>query len=102
MVFHLATESDQKAQCPYCRKDISGSTWDTEHDLRQFYKTIDCECGKSLRIRITDFMGSGHDSWDGTHSWKTQEGIEPDGKSPRRIKTIEDKIKVVKELKGHC
>ena len=101
MVFHLAKEADQKTQCPYCRSDLTGISWDSTHDLKLFYKTIDCSCGKTLHIRITDFIGSGHDSWDGTDGWKSQDGLEPDGKSDRRISTIEDKLNIVKELKGH-
>jgi len=42
------------------------------------------------------FLGSGHDNWDGKHSWKTSSKIKIP-KTKKKIKTLESKIKILSE-----
>ncbi|MBN2567030.1 hypothetical protein JXB02_03015 [Candidatus Woesearchaeota archaeon] len=64
MVHHLIGERSAKEQCIYCAKDLTLLPWRSDFHGEIHYKTLTCECGKEVRIRI-GFHGSGHDSWDG-------------------------------------
>ncbi len=50
---------------------------------------------------MTDFIGSGHDSWDKTHSWKDHPDIKTDAKTDKKLMTIDDKLEIVQTYKGH-
>jgi len=60
---HIVTEMSQSDQCVYCGNGIKGKRWYSEHSLEHHYKSVDCECGKRIRIKM-DFIGSGHDTWE--------------------------------------
>ncbi|MBS3141796.1 hypothetical protein J4464_00230 [Candidatus Woesearchaeota archaeon] len=76
MVFHHSfREHDQFRSCAYCRNDQQGVSWRSVHDSHLHYKERDCtRCGRVSRIRV-DFIGSGHDAWDGTQTWLSYLGI---------------------------
>ena len=38
------------------------------------YKKFKCSCGKENVVKV-DFLGSGHDEWDGKPSWKSAREI---------------------------
>jgi len=79
----------QKEVCPYCKRNINGS-WKSEFDLKHHYKVFNCECGKKVWIKL-NFNGSGHDTWD-----KKSIKIKKASKKGAKIKTIEDKIFLIK------
>jgi len=95
------TARDQQTQCGYCAADLTLLAWDSSFETKQFYKTIKCNCGKHLHIRVTKFMGSGHDSWDGTHAWKDSPDVQLDRVPRSRILTIEDKVEIIDKGKAH-
>ncbi len=71
----------------YCGEELSGKEWESFWMGERHYKRHRCLCGKEI-LMLVNFVGSGHDAWDGTHSWieKTLEPI----KRAERIKTLED------------
>lgn len=75
---HLVRDRDIEAQCPYCNMILADKEFSSIFCGKMHYKHVICDCGKNICIRITDFISSGHDSWD-----------------KKRIKkmTIEEKIK---------
>jgi hypothetical protein len=92
-VHHLVQESGLKQDCIYCGKNLDNHKWESVFHAHFHYKTTKCTCGKKVRVKV-DFCGSGHDSWDGTHSWKkkirsTDEKLESKIKVLERIKILE-------------
>jgi len=68
-IHHLVKESDIKENCIYCGKNLINKKWESKFEGDFHYKTIICECGREIITKV-DFLGSGHDSWDGTYSWE--------------------------------
>ena len=89
MTHHILNEQHQKETCPYCRKNLESSRWNSEFSNHQHYKTTKCSCGKLISIRM-DFHGSGHDNWSNNHT------IVENSKEEPKIRKLEDKIKEVK------
>ena len=89
-VHHWICESDIKENCIYCGNDLNDKKWESSFEGDSHYKTLTCECGKNNRVRV-NFLGSGHDSWDGTCSWDFV--IEKDDKK------LEVKIKELERFK---
>jgi len=85
---HLASENTQKIQCIYCANDLSGREWVSEFIRDLHYKATRCDCGKNIRMKV-EFHGSGHDSWDGTKSWKKFKKAKTKG----MLRTLESRIK---------
>jgi hypothetical protein len=98
-IHHVFTINDQKHQCPYCAREHKDSTWDSFFESVRMYKTINCDCGKFLTIPIK-WNGSGHDSWDGKHSWKNEPQIKLE-KTTHKMKTLEQKIEIAKVYSMH-
>ena len=69
MDHHLFREDNLKIQCYHCGKTLNSKTWNSEFHKEFHYKSTTCECGRQLSVKV-DFIGSGHDSWDKTNSWK--------------------------------
>ncbi|MFH1638361.1 MAG: hypothetical protein ABIB71_08100 [Candidatus Woesearchaeota archaeon] len=88
---HLVTEITQRTQCIYCGNDMQNRKWESEFMRDLHYKSITCECGKRLRLKV-HFHGSGHDSWDGTHHWKSEFKKQADDGS---LKNLESKIQTI-------
>jgi len=84
MHHHLVSEPQQKTFCIYCGRNVPRNEWSSEWHLEAHYKTIKCQCGKNLHIKV-NFEGSGHDSWN----W---EKIRP---AALKKKSIEDRIKIL-------
>lgn len=80
--FQLICEEDQADSCPYCGARLSD--WKSEFLEKFHYKICLCGCGKKISIKV-DFLGSGHDSWNGV----TDTVIESD---ERNEKNIEEKV----------
>ena len=76
---HMVGHSSQQSQCVYCARDLSSKKWNSEFARDLHYKSVQCECGRKVWTRV-EFHGSGHDSWDGTHSWKKRFKAGPSGK----------------------
>jgi len=95
MKSHLVSERAQKQQCIYCGTNLADREWKSEFARDLHYKSIVCDCGRNVRLQVK-FHGSGHDSWDGTNSWK-QEFKKP--KSEGNLKTIESKIQKIEAKK---
>ena len=60
-VDHLLKEEDIFERCIYCGKTFDVDSWLSDFHFDIHYKTIECECGKTHRIR-GDFS-DGHDSF---------------------------------------
>ncbi len=71
----------------YCGRELRGERWDSFWMGERHYKRHSCTCGKEI-IMLVNFFGSGHDSWDGTHSWleKTLKPVE----RKEKIKHLDD------------
>jgi hypothetical protein len=95
-IFNIA---DQKLQCPYCHKDLNNASWHSHFESIKMYKAFHCECGRFLSLPV-DFFGSGHDNWDKKESWKSYRGIKI-SKTKNKIRTLESRLKIVKEYKLH-
>ncbi|MEA3429857.1 MAG: hypothetical protein U9R08_01145 [Nanoarchaeota archaeon] len=68
--FHMVKSEQVKDQCPYCGTDLDKVTgWESEFHIGMHYKKITCSCGKENILKV-DFIGSGHDTWDGKPNWK--------------------------------
>jgi hypothetical protein len=67
MIDHWTTVTNFRETC-YCGAKIRGKEWESVWHGIKHYKHHKCSCGKELWMTV-DFDGSGHDSWDGTHSW---------------------------------
>lgn len=92
---HLVSEIVQRKQCIYCGTDLADREWRSEFARDLHYKSIVCDCGKDVRIQV-EFHGSGHDSWDGTNSWKQHF---KKGKTQGKLKNIESKIQNIEAKK---
>ena len=90
MPHHNLKEEDLKNQCLYCGETFSDKEqWNSKFELEKHYKTFNCSsCGKGHSVTV-NFVGSGHDDWDKSDSWKD------------KIKDGVDKIeeKILHELK---
>ncbi len=91
---HIFKADDQKAQCGYCGEIFDKKFWQSHFESELHYKKFLCKCGKEVTIKV-DFIGSGHDSWDGTEGWK--EDFKEEIKGKTKIKTLESKIKVIQK-----
>lgn len=90
---------EQKNQCPYCKADLKEVVWHTHFESIKMYKGFPCKCGHLITLPMS-FLGSDHDNWDGTNAWCRYPNIKR-VKSKEKIKTLESKIKIVKEYKMH-
>ena len=90
---------DQKDQCPYCHSNLKDAEWDTHFESTRLYKSVTCNCGRFISIPMC-FLGSGHDTWDPKEGWRRQPNIKIP-KTKQKIKTLESKIKVIKEYSHH-
>jgi hypothetical protein len=52
-------------------------------------------CGKEIMLPV-NFLGSGHDNWDGKSTWKSSKDIKFP-KTSKKIKTLESRIKILSE-----
>ena len=68
-IHHLINESEIKENCIYCGCDLSNKRWKSHFEGDLHYKIIVCKCGKKNNVKV-NFLGSGHDSWDGSCSWE--------------------------------
>lgn len=92
---HSFTTQDFKRQCMYCSTSFDEIKWDNIHVGTRLYKHSNCSCGKVIMVPV-NFLGSGHDNWDGKNSWKTSSMIKVP-KTKKKIKTLESKIKILSE-----
>lgn len=93
---HSFSIQDLKRQCVYCSTPFSEASWKSIHEGTQLYKTMNCSCcGKHIMIPVS-FLGSGHDSWDGKHSWVSDPRIKV-SKTNKKIKNLESRIKILAE-----
>lgn len=83
-VHHLVREPDFVKQCPYCNREAKPThmhKWRSEFHWGIHYKTLVCNCGKELRVKV-GFHGSGHDSWN-----------------KKKKESLDDKVKVIEKYK---
>jgi len=92
---HTFTIQDFKEQCPYCSTQFEDVEWESVHEGTQLYKRLLCDCGKEIMIPA-GFLGSGHDGWDGKHSWKGGSNIKM-AKTRKKVKSLESRIKILSE-----
>lgn len=92
---HLITEDELKKQCYRCGAEFEEMPWESQFLNEKHYKTLMCNCGAVTRLSV-DFLGSGHDSWDGTDSWR-EEVIEPE-EEPPKMRTLETTVRCMKYL----
>jgi hypothetical protein len=97
MTLHHAFEvADFKLQCVYCSERLDESSWESVHEGTILYKTLSCpRCSRSLMVPLTT-LGSGHDNWDGKHSWTTSQGVSI-VKSKEKMRNLESRIKIISE-----
>jgi len=55
---------------------------------------MSCPSCARLTLFPVNFLGSGHDSWDGRHSWVSDKNIAVH-KSEHKIKGLEKKIEIL-------
>ena len=85
-----------KEQCVYCSTSFEDQSWATIHHGVKMYKSTTCpKCSHHVMLPV-DFLGSGHDGWDGKQEWKSSPTI-TFSKSSKKIKTLESKIKILSE-----
>jgi DNA-directed RNA polymerase subunit RPC12/RpoP len=95
---HTFTIKDQKNQCVHCSNTLKDIKWENVHQGIQLYKSTFCpECKYHILIPV-DFLGSGHDNWDGKNSWVSESNIIIP-KNKHKMKTLESKIKILSEKK---
>jgi hypothetical protein len=90
---------DQKTQCPYCHSSLHDEVWNSHFEHTRMYKVLNCSCGKCLSVPVS-FLGSGHDNWDKKESWKDHSNVRI-RKTQNQMKTLESKIKILKEYSMH-
>jgi len=91
-IHHWIGEAEIKENCIYCGNNLINKKWESCFEGDFHYKTIICECGKK-NITKVNFLGSGHDSWDGTYSWdfvikKTDKRLEVKIKEMEKFKEL--------------
>jgi len=80
----------------YCSTTFDKISWETIHEGVQMYKSTFCpNCNRHITIPV-DFLGSGHDDWDGKHSWKFDQNV-TFPKTKKKVKNLEAKIKIISE-----
>ncbi|MFT4297695.1 MAG: hypothetical protein ACMXX5_00715 [Candidatus Woesearchaeota archaeon] len=93
---HCFTIQNQKFQCIRCSSPLHDSKWSNHHEGTQLYKSAICpSCSYDIMIPV-DFLGSGHDNWDGVSSWTSDSSIVIP-KTKNKIKTLESRIKILSE-----
>ncbi len=97
----MLKELDISSICPYCSATISEKVWKTDFEVHNHYKTLKCECGKKIRVKL-DFISSGE--WENHHNrtnGKREKSREPEllgiKSKETHVETLETKIKIVKE-----
>lgn len=96
MVDTLFNRDNLKFQCYECRTDLKDNVWESEHDEQRHYKSTLCTCcGKKHSVKV-DFLGSGHDSWDGTESWKMHVDWEHQ-QDVCKIRPIKNLVELIKQ-----
>jgi DNA-directed RNA polymerase subunit RPC12/RpoP len=93
---HCFTIQNQKTQCLRCSTPLNNSKWDNVHEGIQLYKSTLCPCCDYKIIIPVNFLGSGHDNWDGEHSWMSESNIVIP-KNKQKIKTLESQVKILSE-----
>ncbi len=82
---------DLKTFCNYCKHELPQENFKSEWNSHVHYKTQTCpHCSRDVRI-VVDFESDGHDTWNGIDKFKTS-------KENGKIRTLEEKIKIVKEI----
>jgi hypothetical protein len=85
---HLVNEINQRAECPYCRKSLTGKDWESIFEFWHHYKQTNCDgCGRNISVKV-HFTGSGHDCWDPKSKF-----CKLVGGTGTEIKPLEEKIK---------
>ncbi|MFT4343224.1 MAG: hypothetical protein ACMXYE_00585 [Candidatus Woesearchaeota archaeon] len=87
---------NNRTQCPYCASDFSQSSWESFHDRLKMYKVCTCEkCRRQIALPV-DFLGSGHDGWDGQNKWSMTADITVE-KTNHTLTPLESKVKILSE-----
>lgn len=93
---HINSDSEIRNQCLYCGNHVHDKKWESVFRGPRHYKTHKCVCGHQLEI-VVDFWGSGHDSWDGTLSWRDKTIKKKSNEI--KIRTLENKVKLMQAIK---
>lgn len=86
MPHHIARSETQQETCLYCGASLRDKSWESEFKGYLHYKTLMCDCGRKVHIRM-NFKGSGHDSWNNGKVGKVI-----NGNGYKANKTIEHRV----------
>ncbi|MFT4303425.1 MAG: hypothetical protein ACMXYG_02595 [Candidatus Woesearchaeota archaeon] len=97
VLHHSFAEKNFKSQCIYCGTDFSDLSWNTLHEGLKVYKELCCcpTCNRQITIAL-DFHTSGHDGWDGKHSWLSNTNVKI-STIGHKVTNLESKIKILSE-----
>lgn len=96
MDFHNLKEDNLRNVC-YCGHHLTDKEWCSEFPEDKHYKSICCdECGRKVFVNV-DFLGSGHDNWDGTLSWTHK--AKCDSREEVKITPLENMVQKMKVKK---
>ena len=93
---HSFDPQNSKTQCPYCASDFAENSWESFHDRFKMYKVCTCEnCRRQITLPV-NFLGTGHDGWDGKNKWSMKSEISVEV-SKEQLAPLETRIKILSE-----
>lgn len=99
---HIIREADINEVCPYCSREVSKLSWDSDFEVHTSYKIVKCDCGKKLSVKC-DHIASG-DAWEQKKMVPTEDQVKIIKdvenlvqKRKGKVSTLENKMEVVKE-----